>query len=201
MEDTGEDVLRQKPSVVATFFKRISQTYQIWLDRWTPHTTSRWVFTVVLIVLFVLRIVLKQGWYIVTYALAIYHLNLLLAFLTPKIDPAMAQLEAEEDDGLELPTKQNDEFRPFIRRLPEFKFWYSATKATVIAFGCTFFELFNIPVFWPILVMYFITLFCITMKRQIKHMIRYRYIPFTFGKPKFASKEEPSAGAPSAPSM
>lgn len=33
---------------------------------------------------------------------------------------------------------------------------------------CTFFEVFNIPVFWPILVMYFITLFCITMKRQIK---------------------------------
>lgn len=25
MEDTGEDVLRQKPSVVATFFKRIGQ--------------------------------------------------------------------------------------------------------------------------------------------------------------------------------
>ena len=67
-----------------------------------------------------------------------------------------------------LPTKQSDEFRPFIRRLPEFKFWYSATKATVIGFGCTFFQFFNIPVFWPILVMYFITLFCITMKRQIK---------------------------------
>jgi len=119
-----------------------------------------------------------------TYALAIYHLNLLLAFLTPKIDPAMAEYEADED-GPGLPTSQNEEFRPFIRRLPEFKFWYSATKATTIAFFCTFFELFNIPVFWPILVMYFITLFCITMKRQIKHMIRYRYIPFTFGKPKF----------------
>ena len=38
----------------------------------------------------------------------------------------------------------------------------------VIAFCCTFFQVFNIPVFWPILVMYFITLFCITMKRQIK---------------------------------
>jgi hypothetical protein len=92
-----------------------------------------------------------------------------LAFLTPKIDPALAHLEAEDDgDGLELPTRQNDEFRPFIRRLPEFKFWYSATKSTVIAFTCTFFDFFNIPVFWPILVMYFITLFCITMKRQIK---------------------------------
>lgn len=30
-----------------------------------------------------------QGWYIVTYALGIYHLNLFIAFLTPKIDPAM----------------------------------------------------------------------------------------------------------------
>jgi hypothetical protein len=75
-------------------------------------------------------------------------------------------------DGPELPTRQNEEFRPFIRRLPEFKFWYSATKATVIAFLCTFFELFNVPVFWPILVMYFITLFCITMKRQIKVGLR-----------------------------
>ena len=49
---------------------------------------------------------------------------------------------------------------------------YSATKATLIAFFCTFFEFFNIPVFWPILVMYFITLFCITMKRQIKVNIK-----------------------------
>jgi hypothetical protein len=64
-----------------------------------------------------------QGWYIVTYALAIYHLNLLLAFLTPKIDPAMAEIEADEDEGLELPTKQNDEFRPFIRRLPGQPSW------------------------------------------------------------------------------
>merc|ERR1712098_828141 len=112
------------------------------------------IFTVLLLCAFMARILLAQGWYIVTYALAIYHLNLLLAFLTPKIDPALADLDADED-GMELPTKQNDEFRPFIRRLPEFKFWYSATKATVIAFACTFFDFFNIPVFWPILVMYF----------------------------------------------
>ena len=45
---------------------------------------------------------------------------------------------------------------------------YGATRAVVIAITCTFFEFFNIPVFWPILVMYFIVLFVITMKRQIK---------------------------------
>ena len=36
------------------------QTFQIWLDRWTPHTMSRWVFTVVLVCLFGLRIFMKQ---------------------------------------------------------------------------------------------------------------------------------------------
>jgi len=45
---------------------------------------------------------------------------------------------------------------------------HSASKGIVIAMICTFFEAFNVPVFWPILVMYFIMLFCITMKRQIK---------------------------------
>ena len=75
------------------------------------------------------------------------------------------------EDGPSLPTKVTEEFRPFIRRLPEFKFWYSVSKSTVIALVCTFFEVFNIPVFWPILVMYFITLFGLTMKRQIKVFI------------------------------
>lgn len=27
------------------------------------------------------------------------------------------------EDGPSLPTRQSEEFRPFIRRLPEFKFW------------------------------------------------------------------------------
>ena len=40
-----------------------------------------------------------QGWYIVTYALGIYHLNLFIAFLTPKIDPALEEL-GEEDLGV-----------------------------------------------------------------------------------------------------
>lgn len=38
------------------------------------------------------------------------------------------------------------------------------------------------PVYWPILVFYFLIVFVASMKRQIQHMIRYRYIPFDFGK-------------------
>ena len=31
------------------------------------------------------------GWYIVTYALGIYHLNLFIAFLSPKVDPSLME--------------------------------------------------------------------------------------------------------------
>ena len=34
---------------------------------------------------------LLQGWYIVTYALGIYHLNLFIAFLSPKVDPSLME--------------------------------------------------------------------------------------------------------------
>jgi len=63
-----------------------------------------------------------------------------------------------------LPTKQDEEFKPFIRRLPEFKFWHSATRAIGISFLCSWFEVFNVPVFWPVLVMYWMILFVLTSK-------------------------------------
>ena len=34
------------------------------------------------------------------------------------------ELEALDQAGPALPTGGNNEFKPFIRRLPEFKFWY-----------------------------------------------------------------------------
>ncbi|XP_063232686.1 protein RER1 isoform X1 [Bacillus rossius redtenbacheri] len=180
----GDDLVSSpvsRSNAIVLAWKRLQQIYQKKLDDVTPYAVARWVFAALLTVGFLARIFILQGWYIVTYALGIYHLNLFIAFLTPKIDPALDF----EDDGPALPTRSNEEFRPFIRRLPEFKFWYSVTKSTVIAVICTFFDCFNIPVFWPILVMYFFTLLCITLKRQIKHMIKYRYLPFTHSKPKY----------------
>lgn len=109
-------------------------------------------------------------------------LNLLIGFLSPASDP--------ENEGPTLPTSKDDEFRPFIRRLPEFKFWYAVTKAFVVAFWMTFFQIFNIPVFWPILLLYFIALFVLTMKRQIKHMIKYKYVPFSLGKTRYKGRDD-----------
>ena len=61
----------------------------------------------------------------------------------------------------------------------------------MIGFCLTFFPVFDVPVFWPILLMYFLVLFFVTMKRQIKHMIKYRYVPFSFGKKARARLQQP----------
>ncbi|KAA8632086.1 hypothetical protein SMACR_02209 [Sordaria macrospora] len=166
---------------------KLQRQYQALLDQSTPYVTYRWVGTSVALLLFFLRVFVAQGWYIVAYALGIYLLNLFLAFLTPKFDPSSDALDNEMEDGSvgTLPTKQDEEFRPFIRRLPEFKFWHSATRAVAISFVCSWFEIFNIPVFWPVLVMYWLMLFILTMRKQIQHMIKYRYVPFTIGKARY----------------
>ena len=63
----------------------------------------------------------------------------------------------------------------------------------------TFSVVFDVPVYWPILVMYFCVLFVLTMRRQLlsvksflapihpltvphRHVIKYRYVPFDWGR-------------------
>ncbi|PRQ38218.1 putative retrieval of early ER protein Rer1 [Rosa chinensis] len=54
-----------------------------------------------------------------SYSLGIYLLNLLIGFLSPQVDLEIHDLS----DGPSLWTRGSYEFHPFVRRLPEFKFW------------------------------------------------------------------------------
>ncbi|KAL6207448.1 hypothetical protein ACLB2K_018406 [Fragaria x ananassa] len=173
---------------IAKWRDEFAKTFQYYLDRSTPNPVHRWLGTLAVTAIYVLRVYLVQGFYIVSYGLGIYILNLLIGFLSPKVDP-----ELEGLDGAALPTRGLDEFKPFIRRLPEFKFWYSITKAFCIAFLMTFFSVFDVPVFWPILLCYWIVLFVLTMKRQIMHMIKYKYVPFSIGKQRYVGKPAASS--------
>ncbi|KAK4523786.1 hypothetical protein GAYE_SCF00G1682 [Galdieria yellowstonensis] len=161
--------------------------YQAVLDKLTPFILYRWLCFGIIISLFLARIFLAQGFYIIAYVLFIYLLNLFILFLQPQDRDALASANTE---GPTLPVSSSDEFRPFVRRLPEFKFWLSATRATVLALFATAFRFLDIPVFWPILVIYFILLFVATMRRQIADMIQYRYLPFNIGKKKYSSSSK-----------
>ncbi|KAI3808555.1 hypothetical protein L1987_24508 [Smallanthus sonchifolius] len=163
----------------------VSQRYQHLLDKSTPFLLYRWIFFCFIAIIYTVRVFFVQGFYVVSYALGIYILNLLIGFLSPQVDPEFQDLS----DGPGLPSRSSDEFRPFVRRLPEFKFWYSITKAFCIAFVLTFFSAFDVPVFWPILLFYWVILFALTMKKQILHMIKYKYVPFSIGKQRYDGKK------------
>ncbi|CAD6952853.1 unnamed protein product [Tilletia controversa] len=170
------------------------QRVQSFLDSTTPHVYQRWAATSLLLLLFLLRIVLAQGWYIVCYALAIYLLNLFLAFLQPKFDPSyehdLAEQDVEEGEP-GLPTSAAKSSRANNFGLGSggntggglmSGFWLSATQAVSVSLVCTLTELCDVPVYWPILLVYFLILFALTMRRQIQHMIKYRYVPFDLGR-------------------
>lgn len=157
---------------------KLWQRLQTWNDRLTVYRLSRWSFTLSILVIYMLRITLLGGYHIISYALAIYLLNLFLGFLTPK----SADLDTEEEDHPVLPVNEKDEFKPFVRKVSEFRFWKSFTFGCVTALICTFIQALDVPVFWPILVVYFLTLFVFTMRRQIAHMAKHNYVPWDSGK-------------------
>ena len=94
-----------------------------YLDQLIPFTPQRWVTFALLLVLFLVRVFHFHMFYIYLYALMIYILQLFLLFLSPKF--------LNENQGTLPITSNDDEFRPFVRKLPEFQFWTRITSGTL----------------------------------------------------------------------
>jgi hypothetical protein len=59
LDSVAISCIRNKANVVA-----MDQQYQSYLDKSVPHISYRWIGTGILLLVFLLRIVVKQGWYI-----------------------------------------------------------------------------------------------------------------------------------------
>uniref|UniRef100_A0A8C9EHU2 Protein RER1 n=1 Tax=Pavo cristatus TaxID=9049 RepID=A0A8C9EHU2_PAVCR len=59
-DSIGESV-HGKPSVVYRFFTRLGQIYQSWLDKSTPYTAVRWIVTLGLSFIYMIRVYLLQN--------------------------------------------------------------------------------------------------------------------------------------------
>ena len=118
------------PVSLARWRNEFSRRFQHYLDKSMPHPVGRWLESLAAVTIYMLRVYYVQGFYIVSYGLGIYVLNLLIGFLSPQVDP-----ELEGMGGASLPTKGSNEFKPFIRRLPEFKFWF-LLNPRLFYFGC-----------------------------------------------------------------
>ena len=147
-------------------------------DKIIIYRAIRWIIVAVLFIIYILRVLYIKGYYALTYCIGIHFLNSFIGFISPLDDP---EEELEEGDS-HLPQKNNEEFRPFQRKVKEYSFWSIMFWTLMISIPMTFFEAFNVPVFWPLLLVYFIMIFFLIMRKQIKHMIKYHYLPWDSGK-------------------
>jgi hypothetical protein len=173
-----------KPNIFTQASKWVDSRTEIYTNMSIGHLKTRWVAFFFAAAYYAYRVFTLEAFHIVTYGLGIYLLNVFLAFITP-----LDENELDSSANL-LPTSDSDEYRPFFRRLPEFKFWYACIRAVLLSTLLTFFSVFNVPVFWPILVVYFVFVFVLMMKKQIQHMIKYKYVPFSINKKAYS----PEAG-------
>lgn len=167
-----------------TQFQRIMGYYNAIRDKIQIYIYERWAVLIVLLFIYLIRMIFTGGYFALTYCMGIHFLNYFIGFISPLEDPD----EGGDEDSF-LPQKNSEEFRPFQRKVKEFSFWENMTITLTIGIILTFFKSFDIPVFWPLLLFYFILIFCLTMRKQIKHMIKYNYVPWDFGKASYNAKK------------
>lgn len=171
------------PSSIPSENKLTSLTkyYNAIFDKIQIYPKERWVITFALVIIYTIRVIYTHGYYALTYCIGIHILNSFIGFISPLEDPD----EIDGDADSFLPQKNSDEFRPFQRKVKEYKFWIIIFLTFFVGIIFTFFEAFNIPVFWPLLLVYFALIFFLTMRKQIQHMIKYGYLPWDFGKTQY----------------
>ncbi|KAH9385685.1 uncharacterized protein NEMAJ01_0581 [Nematocida major] len=159
---------------------KLQHMIQSYADMSVGLIKHRWAVFLFFLVLFVWRVIYTEGYRLVAYCLFLYFLHCFIGFCTP-IDseiPDPFDIEEEESAAAMPIRKSGDESKPFIRRLPEFELWAQSVKACIMGFFMTFMPVFNIPVFTPILVVYFGGLVYLTLIKIRKHMEKYKYNPF-----------------------
>ena len=161
-----------------SFCQKINIYFNYVRDKLIIFKLQRWILIIILTIIYLFRMFWTKGYYALTYCIGIHFLNSFIAFISPLDDPE----EDLPEDISHLPQNRNEEFRPFQRKLREYNFWRVMFWTLIIAIPCTFSEAFNLPVFWPLLLFYFILIFFLVMKRQIMHMIKYKYLPWDTGK-------------------
>ena len=181
-EKTYNNSLNEKSIADKNIFEKISLYYNIIKDKTIIYLLERWIFTFVLILIYVIRIIITKGYACLTYCIGIHLLNSFIGFISPLEDPEEYGLN---NDDSYLPQKNDEEFRPFQRKIKEYTFWSQITITLFVAIIMTYFQAFEIPAFWPLLLVYFFLIFFLVMKRQIQHMIKYRYLPWDNSKTRY----------------
>ena len=147
-----------------------------------------------MLVFFLFRMYVQRGYAVIAYLLGLFYLNNIMLFLAPAEDPEEIAFRngggscSGDDMETVLPTKSEEEpseYKGFQRKLQEMDFWCEMMGATTLAAFFSCFQAADLEIYWPLLLFYFVFMTTFLCRYKIEHMIRYRYIPFEFGKKKY----------------
>lgn len=81
------------PAVAAPL--ALCRQFQHLLDKSTVFVKGRWIGFGVAMLLYLIRVYFVNGWYIITYGLGIYLLNLFIGFLSPQVSAFEAHCDSD----------------------------------------------------------------------------------------------------------
>ena len=98
------------------------------IDKLALHSTKRWAFFCVMLILLILRVVILDAYHAILYLYGFYLLQNLIKYVTPSQLPTIQEEEEMEETVYDIPEttpveKNDDESKPMIRRLSEFNLW------------------------------------------------------------------------------
>lgn len=171
------------PAQLKTAKKTFDVKFQRFMDSIVPYSLPRWGVFSTMLLLFYIRIIWLEEFYVIAYGVSVHMLYLLVLVITPMSDPE------ENAEDVTLPMSER-EHRPFVPKVGEFVVWRNMMRVLFIGFFLTLFGFLDVPVFWPILLFYFITLFAVQVGGRVKHMLKHKYVPWNKPKTQFVKKED-----------
>eukprot|EP00768_Dysnectes_brevis_P006286 gnl/Dysnectes_brevis/488_a541_5642.p1 GENE.gnl/Dysnectes_brevis/488_a541_5642~~gnl/Dysnectes_brevis/488_a541_5642.p1 ORF type:complete len:175 (+),score=23.40 gnl/Dysnectes_brevis/488_a541_5642:44-568(+) len=137
---------------------QLTQKLEAYTNMVIPYKRYRWIGAGVMSLIFILRIILSHKWYLIAYFMYIYLLSAFISFITPDTADGLPQLPTVAD---------KDEFKPYARKMPEFDFWLTFSKAHLLCLFLTLFSFTNLPVWPPILVLYAVILTVAFIRKEL----------------------------------
>lgn len=143
-------------------------------DKLVPHVYPRWAIKALLTLLYSVRVVSSMSHAFITYCLGIYLLHSFILFVTPKDENIPDPFENIQEE-IYNPKNIDNEFRPYVRKMPEFNFWMVNTLIIGCSFFLVLFDFTDVQVFTPIFVIYFIFILSFTLHKLWDHSTKFRY--------------------------
>eukprot|EP00835_Amoeboradix_gromovi_P000787 NODE_29_length_33183_cov_0.333666.p21 type:complete len:166 gc:universal NODE_29_length_33183_cov_0.333666:915-1412(+) len=153
------------------------------LSQIEEYRYQRWLMFFALEGLLILRMIMKRGFSVLGYIQGLTILNLFFESIY-----SSTNTEAEDDVINEIPlhTIKDIEAPPSplieqnsadISLSGDVKLWFWCMVIVLVSLVCTFIDVLDIPVYWQLLLVYFLLLFTITMREPLWIMITKNYTP------------------------